>query len=87
MALGNFWIETEIDGRRTTDATGPRAKDGGFVTTVYVRNLGESVEALVIKGEMVEIDGMEQLLLSVQTKGRGAGMGGMFKRSSELFRR
>ena len=50
MAVRNFWIEVEVDGRKTPVALGPVAKDGGFELTVYVRDAGESVEAATIVG-------------------------------------
>jgi hypothetical protein len=42
MAMRNFWVETRADGNKTTQSTGPRTKDGGFSTKVYVRDNGES---------------------------------------------
>lgn len=36
----NFWIEAEVDGRKTPIAFGPGGKDGGFSLTVYMRNQG-----------------------------------------------
>ena len=46
----NFWITTAIDGRKTVDASGPVAKDGGFATTIKVRDDGVVTSALVITG-------------------------------------
>lgn len=40
MAVRNFWIEADVDGRNTNLAGGPRAKDGGMVVTLKQRELG-----------------------------------------------
>ena len=50
MAVRNFWLEADIDGRRTDLAGGPRAKDGGFSATVFVRQHGSIAKALTISG-------------------------------------
>ena len=42
----NFWIEAEVDGRKTPIKFGPRGKDEGFRLTVYMRNEG-AVEAVI----------------------------------------
>lgn len=55
MAVRNFWIEADIDGRRTELHGGPVRKDGGFDLRIYVRDNGSSKLALVIEG--YEIDG------------------------------
>ncbi len=61
----NFWVETVVDGRNTCDATGPRGKDGGFVTTVYVREKGGSVKKVTIKGFVTQED-LLQLHVNVE---------------------
>lgn len=48
--MRNFWIVTKVDGRQTVDATGPRARDGGFETDVYANVNGESVRVAHIEG-------------------------------------
>lgn len=50
MAMRNWWVEVEIDGRKTKLAGGPRAKDGGFELTIRQRDEGESVEVLRVWG-------------------------------------
>lgn len=50
MAMRNFWIEGEIDGRKTKLTGGPVRKDGGFKLVVYVRDGGESVPAFEVSG-------------------------------------
>jgi hypothetical protein len=46
----NFWIEVEVDGKKTKVATGPRAKDGGFMMNVFQRNNGGVVRAGKLQG-------------------------------------
>lgn len=46
----NFWVETSIDGRETKDASGPAGHDGGFVTSIKVRENGTVRDALRIAG-------------------------------------
>lgn len=41
MAVRNWWIEANIDGRQTTLTGGPRSKDGGFQLNLYQRVKGE----------------------------------------------
>jgi hypothetical protein len=36
----NFWLELEVDGKKTRVATGPRGKTGGFKLTIYIRDDG-----------------------------------------------
>ena len=50
MAMRDWWIEVEIDGRKRKLAGGPRAKDGGFALTIRQREEGESVEVLRVLG-------------------------------------
>lgn len=40
MAVRNFWIEADIDGRQTNAAGGPVRKDGGMDVTIYQRDDG-----------------------------------------------
>ena len=40
MAVRNFWVEADVDGRRTNVAGGPAAKNGGMDVTLYVRDQG-----------------------------------------------
>ena len=46
----NFWIELDVDGRKSRVATGPRRKDGGFEMTIYIRDLGEVASGLRVVG-------------------------------------
>ena len=48
----NFWIELEVDGKKTKVATGPRSKDGEFYLSISMRNEDGSIhdDAIQIKG-------------------------------------
>jgi len=55
----NFWIEAEVEGRKSKIAFGPQGKEDGFCLTVFMRNKGE-VEAVLglqgkVEGENVEL--------------------------------
>jgi hypothetical protein len=36
----NFWLDADIDGRRSRFASGPRTRDGGFRLDIYTRERG-----------------------------------------------
>lgn len=65
MALRNFWVEANIDGRETALEGGPRRKDGGMTVTVLQRKDGGKATAVKVNcwesnGELfsrVEING------------------------------
>lgn len=40
MAVRNFWIDADVDGRETMLSGGPRAKDGGMTIRVKQRSNG-----------------------------------------------
>lgn len=40
MAVRNFWIEANIDGRQTELKGGPMRKDGGMQIRIYQRDHG-----------------------------------------------
>ena len=65
MATRNFWIEADIDGRKTELAGGPRRKDGGFVMNIYMRNEGGIDRPIDIEG-IAKSDG--SLMLRVTDK-------------------
>lgn len=46
----NFWIEAEVDGRRTTIAAGPVSKTGGITIRLKMRHNGEIFHAMVVSG-------------------------------------
>jgi len=50
----NFWIELEVDGKKTKIATGPVSKGGGFSLTVKMRDRGEIITALEAYGFALE---------------------------------
>lgn len=43
----NFWIELDVDGKKTKVATGPRSKDGGFTAKILMRENGSISERKV----------------------------------------
>ena len=49
MAVRNFWVNANIDGRETGLCGGPRAKDGGMTINIMQRNNGEIIQAAMIK--------------------------------------
>ena len=55
MAVRNFWIEADIDGKETILKGGPRSKTGGMRIVVNQRDNGQIKEALRIYCS--EVDG------------------------------
>lgn len=49
----NFWIELNIDGKKTQIATGPIRKDGGFSLSIKMRDRGEILRAGTITGDVL----------------------------------
>lgn len=64
MAVRNFYVEANIDGRQTTLGGGPKAKTGEMSVRLYQRDEGEITDALLI--ECREKDGV--LLTKVYDK-------------------
>ena len=56
MAVRNFYVEANIDGRQTTLGGGPKAKTGEMSVRLYQRDDGEITDALLI--ECKEQDGV-----------------------------
>ena len=56
MAVRNFYVEANIDGRETVLGGGPRNKTGEMSVRIYQRNEGAIDEALMIDCE--ERDGV-----------------------------
>lgn len=46
MAVRNFYVTADIDGRATKLKGGPASKDGGMSVTLYQRSEGGIVEAV-----------------------------------------
>jgi len=46
----NFWIDARVDGRPNDLGFGPKAKDGGFEMTVYIRGEGTVYEGITLRG-------------------------------------
>lgn len=49
MAIRNFYLNADIDGRKTRLTGGPSSKDGGMALTVTQRRNGEIVKAYSIE--------------------------------------
>lgn len=58
----NFWIEIDIDGRKTKIAAGPRDPRGGFTMRIFQRDHGKVRTAYTLDG--TENDG--SLVLTVR---------------------
>ena len=50
MAVRNFWIHGDIDGRRSHIQGGPQAKDGGFHLTIFQRHQGVPLKVAIVDG-------------------------------------
>lgn len=63
----NFWIETQVDGRKTDIGTGPRSKDGGIYVSVGMRDKGD------VESRKVELEGFAttegKILLIIKVNG------------------
>ena len=61
MAVRNFWVDINVDGRATRVGTGPRRKDGGMSARFRIREDGGiSEKSITVEGR--EING--KLMLS-----------------------
>ncbi len=49
MAVRNFWLTAEVDGKKEPVATGPRSSDGGMTVKLFVRDNGESRRAVTLE--------------------------------------
>lgn len=56
MAVRNFYVEANIDGRETTLGGGPKSKMGEMSVRLYQRDEGAITEALMI--DCTEWDGV-----------------------------
>ena len=79
MAMRNFWIEGQIDGRKSRITGGPQSSGGGFDLTVYQRDDGESKVGARITGRVVN----GELILDVDP---GAGVSNVRVENSGGFR-
>ncbi len=52
MAVRNWWIEADIDGRKTSLSGGPRNREGGFSLRIYQRDNGSIMTAGTIRGHV-----------------------------------
>ena len=62
MAVRNFWIDLDVDGRKTHVATGPRSRDGGFDMAIKIRDEGGIAEAMDVTGRVIEGENGESVL-------------------------
>jgi len=63
MRVRNFWIDANIDGRKTGVGTGPRTENGGFNLRISMREKGSiSIHQIGIDGR--EVDGESVLTVS-----------------------
>lgn len=69
MAMRNFWVEGNIDGRETVLSGGPRAKDGGMNIKIFQRSEGQSRKAVEVNC-YVGSDG-ETLITHIQPSDKG----------------
>jgi hypothetical protein len=75
MAMRNFWIEGDVDGRRTSLTGGPQSAGGGFSLTVYQRDEGESkvgarLTGRVVNGELIlDVDPGASVNVRVENSG------------------
>jgi hypothetical protein len=56
MAVRNFWVELEVDGKQNDVASGPRNSNGGIVVRIKQRNYGAIETAAVIRGIAIPQD-------------------------------
>jgi hypothetical protein len=87
MAVRNFWLEATIDGRQTDLSGGPRAKDGGFELTVYVRQRGSILRAVKVSGYAFEGFGngdKDTLRIAVSTE-KDARNGASYTQGSDII--
>lgn len=64
MAVRNFYVTADIDGRTTKLKGGPASKDGGMTVTLYQRSEGGIVEAVELHC-FVNKDGNLQTTITV----------------------
>lgn len=65
MAVRNFWVDVEIDGRKTRLEGGPRSRFGGFEAEINQREDGLVTTPIKIKG--IELNG--ELITRVYVNG------------------
>lgn len=68
----NFWIEAEIDGRKSAFASGPVSKEGGFTLDISIRDSGSVSRALTVWGR---VNHAGEIVLSVENKMEGTAEG------------
>jgi len=54
--MRNFYLEADIDGRKTNLTGGPSSKDGGFSLDIFMRSENKSEKVLNIAGTSINDD-------------------------------
>ena len=74
MAVRNFWVDADIDGRKTMLSGGPASKEGGMGVVIKQRSNGGIVTAFKVNcyevdGELIAevIDGNGALVATCET--------------------
>lgn len=65
MAIRNFWLDVNIDGRKTNLEGGPRSRFGGFLARINQRDRGSITTPIEIEG--IEDDG--ELVVKIYIEG------------------
>ena len=68
--MKNWWIKTRVDGAGGVGA-GPKSEAGGFTTTIFQRDEGKSVTAVIISG-YADTHGNLALTVRINDKDGGA---------------
>ena len=63
MNVRNFWIDVDVDGKKSPIETGPRSENGGFQLRVLQRDNGLISEPVTISGKA---DNQGNLVLEVK---------------------
>ena len=54
LKMRNFYVDCDIDGRKTPVSGGPRSRDGEMNITVMQRNCGESFTAFTLRSHVLD---------------------------------
>lgn len=65
MAVRPFYIESDIEGRKTMLSGGPKNRHGGISTTIYQRDEGAITQPFKIEQYSVEEEGKLKLITEV----------------------
>jgi hypothetical protein len=48
MAVRNFWIDADIDGRQTMLSGGPKSRNGGMTVNIYQRDCSQIIHPVTV---------------------------------------